>query len=104
MSGVLPADTVTIGSNKTIVGLCGAEIHGHVDISGATNVIVRNIKIVGYGVGNCALDPAYDASVGCSSGTDAITVARTRTTSGSTTDDISDGTDGNLDITSAPTS
>jgi pectate lyase len=98
VSGVLPNGTVTIGSNKTIAGLCGAELHGHVDIVGSSNVIVRNIKIVGYGVGNCALDPSYDSTVGCSSGNDAVTVER-----GNHIwfdhDDISDGTDGNLDIT-----
>jgi hypothetical protein len=60
-------------------------------------VIIRNIKIVGYGVGDCALDPSYDASVGCSSGDDAVSI------SGSNHVwfdhcDISDGTDGNLDI------
>ena len=74
VSGVLPNGSVRIGSNKTIVGLCGAEIHGHVDVVGSSNVIVRNIKIVGYGVGDCALDPSYDSSVGCSSGDDAMTV------------------------------
>ena len=77
--------TFSVGSNKTIVGLCGAEIHGHVDDQRLVNVIVRNIKIVGYGVGNCALDPSYDPTVGCSSGDDAITVAAARTTSGSIT-------------------
>jgi pectate lyase len=98
VTGVFPNGTVTIGSNKTIVGLCGAELHGHVDIVGATNVIVRNIKVVGYGVGNCALDPAYDPTVGCSSGADAITVERSNHL-WFDHDDISDGTDGNLDIT-----
>jgi len=98
VSGVLPADTVTIGSNKTIVGLCGAEIHGHIDITSASNVIVRNIRVVGYGVGNCTLDPAFVAMVGCSSGNDAITVARSNHI-WFDHDDVSDGTDGNLDIT-----
>ena len=42
-----------IGSNKTIVGLCGAQIHGHIGVSGSANVIIRNLKIVGYGVGDC---------------------------------------------------
>jgi pectate lyase len=98
VSGVLPNGTVTIGSNKTIVGLCGAEIHGHVEIVNSSNVIVRNIKVVGYGVGNCALDPAYDATIGCSSGADAITVERSNHL-WFDHDDISDGTDGNLDIT-----
>jgi pectate lyase len=98
VTGVLPNGTVTIGSNKTIVGLCGAELHGHVEIVGSSNVILRNIKVVGYGVGNCALDPAYDPTVGCSSGADAITVERSNHL-WFDHDDISDGTDGNLDIT-----
>jgi pectate lyase len=100
VSGVLPNGSIKVGSNKTIVGICGAEIHGHVDVVGSNNVIIRNIKIVGYAVGNCALDPSYDSSVGCSSGNDAITVEK-----GNHIwfdhDDISDGTDGNLDITLA---
>jgi pectate lyase len=100
VSGVLPNAKITVGSNKTIVGLCGAEIHGHLDVVGSSNVIIRNVKVVGYAVGNCALDPDYDSSVGCSSGNDAITVEQ-----GNHIwidhDDISDGTDGNLDITLA---
>jgi pectate lyase len=100
VSGVLPNGKIKIGSNKTIVGICGAEIHGHIDVTNVNNVIIRNIKIVGYAVGNCALDPDYDSSVGCSSGNDAVTVE-----GGNHIwfdhDDISDGTDGNLDITQA---
>jgi pectate lyase len=99
VEGVMAAGSVSIGANKTVVGVCGAEIHGHVSVNGASNVIVRNLKIVGYAVGNCALDPSYDSGVGCSSGQDAISVQNG--------DhiwfdhcDISDGTDGNLDITS----
>ena len=42
-----------IGSNKTIVGLCGGELHGHLELGGSVNVILRNIKVVGYGVGDC---------------------------------------------------
>jgi len=98
VTGVLPNGMIKIGSNKTIVGLCGAELHGHVDVVGSSNVIIRNIKIVGYAVGNCSLDPSYTSTVGCSSGNDAVTVEQ-----GSHIwfdhDDISDGTDGNLDIT-----
>ena len=88
----------TIGSNKTIAGLCGAELHGTVEMKGSVNVILRNIKIVGYGAGNCALDPAYDASVGCSSGNDAVSVLGGHHIWIDHCD-ISDGTDGNLDIT-----
>ena len=53
---------------------------------------------MGYGVGNCTLDPAFVAMVGCSSGNDAITVARSNHI-WFDHDDVSDGTDGNLDIT-----
>jgi pectate lyase len=100
VSGALAAGDLSIGSNKTIVGLCGAEIHGHVSVSGSSNVIVRNIKIVGYGVGDCAKDPDFDPAVGCSSGADAITIGSSAHHVWFDHCDISDGTDGNLDITS----
>jgi pectate lyase len=99
VKGVMAAGTVTVGSNKTVAGLCGAEIHGHVEMSGSVNVIIRNIKIVGYAVGNCSLDPSYDSSVGCSSGDDAISVQKNAHHVWFDHCDISDGTDGNLDIT-----
>ena len=89
----------TVGSNKTIVGLCGASLHGHVEMNGSTNVIFRNLTVVGYGVGNCALDPSFDPTVGCSSGFDAITVIGNAQRIWIDHCDISDGTDGNLDIT-----
>lgn len=81
----------SVGSNKTIVGVCAAEIHGHLSISNQSNVIVRNLKMVGY---NCSDSPNE-----CKSGADAITV-----NSGShhlwfDHLDVSDGSDGNLDIT-----
>jgi pectate lyase len=99
VKGVMAAGSVSIGSNKTIVGLCGAEIHGHVEISGSTNVIIRNVKITGYAVGDCSLDPSYDSSTGCSSGQDAISVQKNAHHIWFDHCDISDGTDGNLDIT-----
>jgi pectate lyase len=99
VNGILAPGTLSIGSNKTIVGLCGAEIHGHVEMSGSVNVIVRNIKIVGHGVGSCALDPSYDPAVGCSSGEDAISVQKNAHHVWFDHCDVSDGTDGNLDIT-----
>jgi len=99
VSGVLPNGVIEVGSNKTIVGLCGAEIHGHMDLSGSSNVIIRNVKIVGYGVGDCTLDPTYDATVGCSSGYDAVTVINGAHHIWIDHCDISDGTDGNLDVT-----
>jgi pectate lyase len=101
VKGVLAPGVVAIGSNKTIVGLCGAEIHGHMGINGSSNVIIRNIKIVGYAVGNCALDPSYSSATGCSSGDDAISIQGQSNHIWLDHDDISDGTDGNLDITHA---
>jgi len=99
VKGTLAAGKVNVGSNKTIAGVCGAEIHGHLELGGSVNVIVRNIKIVGYGVGDCSLDPDYDSSVGCSSGNDAVTVQKNAHHVWFDHCDISDGTDGNLDIT-----
>jgi pectate lyase len=101
VKGVLAPGAVAIGSNKTIVGLCGAEIHGHIGMSKSSNVILRNIKIVGYAVGDCSLDPGYDPATGCSSGDDAISIQGQSDHIWLDHDDISDGTDGNLDITHA---
>jgi pectate lyase len=92
---------VKVGSNKSIIGVCGGEFHGHLELSGSSNVIIRNLKIVGYGVGDCSMDPSYDASVGCSSGADAVTVQNASNHIWIDHCDISDGTDGNLDITNA---
>jgi len=88
--------TFTIGSNKTIIGMCGSELDGHVQIGGSTNVIVRNLKVVGL---NCT------DNADCQSGADGISVEA----SGGTPSthiwfdhcDISNGSDGNLDITQA---
>ncbi len=99
MKGKLSPGKISVGSNKTIAGICGAEIHGHLELGGSTNVIVRNIKIVGYGAGDCKLDPDYDSSTGCSSGNDAISVQKNAHHIWFDHCDISDGTDGNLDIT-----
>ena len=101
VTGSLDPGNLSVGSNKTIVGLCGAEIHGHIEMSGSVNVIVRNITIVGYGSGDCALDPSYDSAEGCSSGSDAISVQKNAHHIWFDHCDISDGTDGNLDITNA---
>jgi pectate lyase len=98
LNAVLPNGSVAIGSNKTIVGVCGAEFHGHLGFSRSANVIVRNLKIVGYAVGNCALDPAFTSTVGCSSGSDAISISTASHHIWFDHCDISDGTDGNLDI------
>ncbi|HEY4395401.1 MAG TPA: hypothetical protein VGP64_15125, partial [Polyangia bacterium] len=91
VKGVLAAGSVKVGSNKTIAGLCGAELHGHVDMSGSVNVIFRNLKVVGY---NCS-----DSPTECKSGADAITIVSSAHHIWVDHCDISDGSDGNLDIT-----
>ncbi len=81
-----------IGSNKTIVGMGGGSLTGHVQMDGSVNVIVRNLTVVGY---NCTDNPD------CQSGADAITVTRNAHHLWFDHDDISNGSDGNLDITHA---
>jgi pectate lyase len=98
LNAVLAPASVAVGSNKTIVGICGAEFHGHLGFSRSANVIVRNLKIVGYGVGDCSKDPAFDAAVGCSSGADAVSISTASHHIWFDHCDVSDGTDGNLDI------
>src|SRR6185295_6478089 len=76
--------TVKVGSNKTIWGLCGAEIDGSIDMTGSSNVILRNLKVVG---------------PNGSSSTDTIHVQGGNRHLWFDHLDISDGDDGNLDIT-----
>ena len=83
--------SVSIGSNKTIVGVCGASFVGHLGLNRSANVIVRNLTIVGF---NCTDNPND-----CSGGADAITVQGQSQHLWFDHDDISDGSDGNLDIT-----
>jgi pectate lyase len=85
--------TVRIGSNKTLIGTCGAQIVGHVQLSGGSNVIVRNLKMVGY---NCK-DGQAVAAKDCSVGPDTVTVSGTHHV-WFDHDDISDGSDGNMDV------
>jgi pectate lyase len=85
--------TVRIGSNKTLLGTCGAQVVGHIQISNVSNVIVRNLKITGY---NCQ-DTTAVAARDCSAGPDAITISASHHV-WFDHDDISDGSDGNLDI------
>ena|GEM_PF-895213 len=82
---------VTVGSNKTIVGTCGAIIHGHVEINSVSNVILRNITVQG---NNCTDSPSD-----CSAGADAISVLHQTSQVWIDHCDIYDGSDGNLDIT-----
>jgi pectate lyase len=90
--GTIDGD-LTIGSNKTLVGLCGAKIHGYISLNKSVNVIVRNLTIVGK---NCTDNPSD-----CSGGNDAITVQGQAHHLWFDHDDVSDGSDGNLDMTHA---
>jgi pectate lyase len=86
------AGSLDIGSNKTIEAAPGVTFTGHVEINGSVNVILRHIKIVGY---NC-----IDRSP-CKKGDDAITISNGAHHIWLDHCDISDGSDGNLDITDA---
>jgi len=97
--GTLEPGDIEVGSNKTIVGTCGAEVHGHLELSEVQNVIVRNLTIVGYAEGDCALDPDFDDGEGCSSGGDAVSIERNTHHVWFDHCAVRDGTDGNLDIT-----
>ena len=88
VSGTI-SGSVSVGSNKTIQGAAGAVLHGHIQMTGSANVIVRNLTVVGY-------DWSDDSD--CQNGADAITVKRGHHL-WFDHDDISDGSDGNLDIT-----
>jgi len=101
VEGTFEPDDISIGSNKTIIGCSsGAHIQGHIGIgSGTSNVIVRNLTVSGYGVGDCSLDPDYDSGTGCSSGNDAISVNGDAHHVWFDHCLVKDGTDGNLDIT-----
>ncbi len=91
VSGVIGDGTrTTITSNHTIIGLPGAEYHGGLKVSGGSNIIVRNLKIVG---NNCA-----DSPDDCSNGADAFSIGDEARHIWVDHCDISDGSDGNLDV------
>jgi pectate lyase len=81
--------TFAVGSNKTIEGQAGAVLTGSLQLENSVNVIVRDLTIVGL---NCT------DNADCQDGADALTV---NTAHHIWIDhcDISDGSDGNLDIT-----
>jgi pectate lyase len=81
----------SIDSNKTIIGVCGASITGDIHLNGSENVIMRNLKVVGR---NCSDSPSD-----CSDGEDAISVNGGAHHLWFDHLDVSDGSDGNLDMT-----
>jgi pectate lyase len=80
-----------VGSNKTVVGVCGAQIQGHVRFDGSSNSILRNLRVLG---NNCT-----DSPNDCSGGADAIGVTSESHHLWFDHLDVLDGSDGNLDIT-----
>jgi pectate lyase len=94
--GTTIAGNVRVGSNKTLVGICGGAVQGSIRISGSYNVIVRNLTIVG---NNC-MDAAAVNAKDCSAGADAVTISNSHHV-WFDHDDVSDGSDGNLDINQA---
>ena len=84
--------SVNIGSNVTIQGTSGVTFTGHLGISGSSNVILSNLRVVGF---NCT-----DNS-DCQSGADAVTIDKKAHNIWVDHCDISNGSDGNLDITHA---
>jgi pectate lyase len=94
VNGVIGEGTrVSITANHTVIGLPGAEFHGGLKISGAANVVVRNLKIVG---NNCT-----DSPDDCSGGADALSISDGAHHVWVDHCDISDGSDGNLDVNDA---
>jgi pectate lyase len=85
--------TFKIGSNKTITGQAGAKITGNLTFDGTSNDILQNLTVVGL---NCS-DVASNGD--CQDGADAITVVNSAHHIWLDHLDVSDGSDGNLDIT-----
>jgi pectate lyase len=84
--------SVKIGSNKTVLGAPGVVFTGHIGVSGSSNVIVRDLTIVG---NNC------NDNADCQSGADAVTIDHEAHHVWFDHCDVSDGSDGNLDTASA---
>ncbi len=91
LDGVMGDGTrITLDSDRTLIGLPGAELRGGLKVSGGSNIIVRNLKIVG---NNCEDSPGD-----CSAGADAVSIGNQAHHVWVDHCDISDGSDGNLDV------
>jgi pectate lyase len=95
--GTSMSGSVKVGSNKTIEAApgSGAVFTGHIGFSHAFNDILRDLKIVG---NNCTDTTVAACMEG--SGADAVTIQNDSHHIWVDHCDISDGSDGNLDITS----
>ena len=91
LSGVVgDGRRVTIQSNISVIGRGGAELRGGLRVDGGSNVIIRNLKVVG---NNCS-----DSPTDCSGGADAIGIGDGAHHVWIDHCDVSDGSDGNLDV------
>jgi pectate lyase len=86
--------SLSVGSNKTIIGTAGATITGHIGLGNSANVILQNFTVVGL---NCSDVPANGD---CQDGADGITISGGHHIWVDHLD-VSDGSDGNMDITNA---
>ena len=87
------AGTVKFGSNKTLIGLHGAQINpGTIDCDGDSNIIIRNIIL---------RDAACTTYGGCKGGSDALHVISQTHHLWVDHCDVADGQDGNFDQTHA---
>jgi pectate lyase len=87
------AGAVKFGSNKTLIGLHGAQVNpGNITVDGVSNVIIRNIIL---------RDAQCTTYGGCKGGTDALHVISQANHLWIDHCDIADGQDGNFDQTHA---
>jgi pectate lyase len=87
--GASMSGRVKIGSNKTVTAINGAVFTGNLGVDGSFNVILRDLRIVGF---NCTDNPV------CEGGADAMTISDGAHHVWVDHCDISNGSDGNLDI------
>jgi pectate lyase len=92
LKGTLAGD-IKFGSNKSLIGLHGAQLNpGTIDCDGDSNIIIRNLII---------RDAACTTYGGCKGGSDAVHVISKAHHLWFDHCDIADGQDGNLDETHA---
>lgn len=91
--GAANGDRVVLSSNKTILGLPGAQVKGGFDLNGVKNVIIRNLTVAGPG----AIDK--DGASAGEDRVDAISVVGGATNIWLDHLSVMDGEDGNLDVT-----
>lgn len=87
--GTTMTGKVKIGSNKTVTAAPGVVYNGHLEVKTQSNVILRDLTIVGF---NCT------DNADCQSGADAVTITDAAHHVWVDHCAISNGSDGNLDV------